>query len=90
MRMVPCGPALRAVSTPAVWRPARCRVTSYVAALFNFTGAAWLGYVSGALGLLLAGVAMYAAFALMLEDMRARRSYPSDVAARRTTQWKAT
>ncbi|MER7569092.1 GPR1/FUN34/YaaH family transporter [Streptomyces sp. NPDC097941] len=47
-----------------------------VAALFNFTGAAWLGYVSGALGLLLAGVAMYAAFALMLEDMRGQEVLP--------------
>ncbi|MBL1097728.1 acetate uptake transporter family protein [Streptomyces coffeae] len=47
-----------------------------VAALFNFTGVAWLGYVSGALGLLLAGVAMYAAFALMLEDMRGEEVLP--------------
>ncbi|MFI9584230.1 acetate uptake transporter family protein [Streptomyces sp. NPDC052236] len=47
-----------------------------VAALFNLTGATWLGYVSGALGLLLAGVAMYAAFALMLEDMRGQEVLP--------------
>ncbi|MFG3505560.1 GPR1/FUN34/YaaH family transporter [Streptomyces sp. NPDC047821] len=40
------------------------------AALANLTGAAWLGTLSGALGLLLALTAMYAAFALMLEDMR--------------------
>jgi succinate-acetate transporter protein len=47
-----------------------------VASLFNFTGAAWLGYISGAFGLLLAGVAMYAAFALMLEDMRGEEVLP--------------
>ncbi|MFI8192004.1 GPR1/FUN34/YaaH family transporter [Streptomyces sp. NPDC085946] len=47
-----------------------------VAALFNLTGAAWLGPVSGAFGLLLAGVAMYAAFALMLEDMRSEEVLP--------------
>ncbi|WP_030757194.1 acetate uptake transporter family protein [Streptomyces griseus] len=41
-----------------------------VAALSNLTGAAWLGHLSGALGMLLAVVALYAAFALMLEDMR--------------------
>lgn len=47
-----------------------------VASLFNFTGAAWLGYISGAFGLLLAGAAMYAAFALMLEDMRGEEVLP--------------
>ncbi|MFJ7494560.1 hypothetical protein ACIQZB_25815 [Streptomyces sp. NPDC097727] len=47
-----------------------------VTALFNFTGAAWLGYVSGALGLLLAGVAMYAAFAPALKDMRGEEVLP--------------
>ncbi|KUO17564.1 GPR1/FUN34/YaaH family transporter [Streptomyces dysideae] len=47
-----------------------------VASLFNFTGAAWLGYVSGAFGLLLAAVAVYAAFALMLEDMRGEEVLP--------------
>ncbi|MFF8831151.1 GPR1/FUN34/YaaH family transporter [Streptomyces sp. NPDC015131] len=41
-----------------------------VAALYNLTGADWLAPFSGGLGLLLAAVAMYAAFALMLEDMR--------------------
>ncbi|GAA1035903.1 hypothetical protein GCM10009566_01520 [Streptomyces murinus] len=40
------------------------------AGVFNLTGAHWLGYVSGALGLVLAAVAMFAAFALMLEDMK--------------------
>ncbi|MEV5550667.1 hypothetical protein AB0L35_31790 [Streptomyces sp. NPDC052309] len=41
-----------------------------VAALANLTGVDWAGTLSGALGLLLAAVAMYTAFALMLEDMR--------------------
>ncbi|MFJ6851840.1 acetate uptake transporter family protein [Streptomyces sp. NPDC091271] len=47
-----------------------------VAAVFNLTGAAWVGTVSGALGLVLAGVALYAAFALMLEDMRGEQVLP--------------
>ncbi|WP_326595832.1 GPR1/FUN34/YaaH family transporter [Streptomyces sp. NBC_01803] len=47
-----------------------------VAALYNLTGAEWLAYVSGAFGLLLAAVATYAAFALMLEDMRGEQVLP--------------
>ncbi|GAA2791220.1 GPR1/FUN34/YaaH family transporter [Kitasatospora sp. CM 4170] len=47
-----------------------------VAALANLTGAAWLGRVSGGLGLLLAAVALYTAFALMLEDMRGEQVLP--------------
>ncbi|MGW2180450.1 GPR1/FUN34/YaaH family transporter [Streptomyces sp. NPDC001732] len=47
-----------------------------VAALFNFTGATWVGYLSGALGMLLAVAALYAAFALMLEDMRGEEVLP--------------
>jgi succinate-acetate transporter protein len=47
-----------------------------VAALFNLTGVEWLSYLSGALGLLLAVVATYAAFALMLEDMRGEQVLP--------------
>ncbi|MFE7564110.1 acetate uptake transporter family protein [Kitasatospora sp. NPDC057500] len=46
------------------------------AALANLTGATWLGYLSGALGMLLAVVALYAAFALMLEDMRGEEVLP--------------
>ncbi|MFG3108950.1 acetate uptake transporter family protein [Streptomyces tendae] len=46
------------------------------AALANLTGAAWLGHLSGALGMLLAVVALYAAFALMLEDMRGEEVLP--------------
>ncbi|MFF5125932.1 GPR1/FUN34/YaaH family transporter [Streptomyces syringium] len=41
-----------------------------VAAAHQLTGVSWLGTASGALGLLLAAVAMYTAFALLLEDMR--------------------
>ncbi|EMF02133.1 hypothetical protein J7W19_27845 [Streptomyces mobaraensis NBRC 13819 = DSM 40847] len=47
-----------------------------VAAGHNLTGRAWLGTVSGTLGLLLAAVALYTAFALMLEDMRGARVLP--------------
>ncbi|MFJ7068563.1 GPR1/FUN34/YaaH family transporter [Streptomyces sp. NPDC101115] len=47
-----------------------------VAAAANLTGAHWLADLSGALGLLLAAVAMYAAFALMLEDMRGQEVLP--------------
>ncbi|MGW1926188.1 GPR1/FUN34/YaaH family transporter, partial [Streptomyces massasporeus] len=47
-----------------------------VAAAANLTGVHWLAGVSGALGLLLAAVAMYAAFALMLEDMRGQEVLP--------------
>lgn len=47
-----------------------------VAALANLTGVAWLGTLSGALGLLLAAVALYTAFALMLEDMRGEEVLP--------------
>ncbi|MFI8360474.1 GPR1/FUN34/YaaH family transporter [Streptomyces sp. NPDC085612] len=47
-----------------------------VAALANLTGASWTATLSGALGLLLAAVALYAAFALMLEDMHGRQVLP--------------
>ncbi|MFD8321229.1 GPR1/FUN34/YaaH family transporter [Kitasatospora purpeofusca] len=47
-----------------------------VAALSNLTGDARLGTLSGALGLLLAAVALYTAFALMLEDMRGEEVLP--------------
>ncbi|MGI5479437.1 GPR1/FUN34/YaaH family transporter [Streptomyces lavendofoliae] len=53
-----------------------------VAALANLTGAAWVGTLSGVLGLLLAAIALYTAFALMLEDRRAKRSCPSAAAGR--------
>lgn len=43
-----------------------------VAGLYGVSGQAWLGHVAGALGMLLAAVAMYAAHALMLEELRGR------------------
>ncbi|MET9441221.1 GPR1/FUN34/YaaH family transporter [Streptomyces sp. NPDC006610] len=47
-----------------------------VAALFSLTGAGWLGRISGVFGLLLAAVALYAAFAHMVEDMRGEEVLP--------------
>ncbi|MFJ4835782.1 hypothetical protein ACIP79_38650 [Streptomyces sp. NPDC088747] len=47
-----------------------------VAAAANLTGVHWLLDFSGALGLLLAVVATYAAFALVLEDMRGQEVLP--------------
>ncbi|QEV22054.1 hypothetical protein CP975_02630 [Streptomyces alboniger] len=47
-----------------------------VASAASLTGVHWIATVSGALGLLLAAVAMYAAFALMLEDMRGQEVLP--------------
>ncbi|MFE4517641.1 hypothetical protein ACFRMQ_25980 [Kitasatospora sp. NPDC056783] len=44
----------------------------FVAGLHGVSGVTWLGYVAGALGLLLAAVAMYAAYALMLEELRGK------------------
>ncbi len=46
------------------------------AAVFNLSGTPWVGTVSGVLGLVLASVALYAAFALMLEDMRGEQVLP--------------
>ncbi|AQT70882.1 GPR1/FUN34/YaaH family transporter [Streptomyces sp. fd1-xmd] len=47
-----------------------------VAALAGLTGVPWVAAVSGVLGLLLAAVALYTAFALMLEDMRGEEVLP--------------
>ncbi|MFJ5074374.1 GPR1/FUN34/YaaH family transporter [Streptomyces sp. NPDC088553] len=44
--------------------------------LGGITGAEWLTRTSGALGLVVALVAMYTAFALMLEDMRSEQVLP--------------
>ncbi|WP_416874286.1 GPR1/FUN34/YaaH family transporter [Kitasatospora sp. SC0581] len=46
----------------------------FVAGVYGLSGAAWLGHAAGALGLLLAAVAMYAAYALMLEELRGREA----------------
>ncbi|MFB9719742.1 GPR1/FUN34/YaaH family transporter [Planobispora longispora] len=76
--------ALFAVLMASVARPKRALwlvlVTAVprfaVAAAANLTGAPWLTTASGVLGLLLAAVALYAAFALMLEDMRGHEVLP--------------
>ncbi|SCG56881.1 hypothetical protein GA0070609_3213 [Micromonospora echinaurantiaca] len=47
-----------------------------VAGIYGLTGVAWLGHVAGALGLLLAGFCLYAAYALMLEDMKDEQILP--------------
>ncbi|GGS19893.1 hypothetical protein Snoj_20480 [Streptomyces nojiriensis] len=44
--------------------------------LAGLTGAEWLGRLAGGLGLLVALAAAYAAFALMLEDMRGEQVLP--------------
>ncbi|MFD5410470.1 hypothetical protein [Streptomyces nojiriensis] len=44
--------------------------------LAGLTGAEWLGRLAGGLGLLVALAATYAAFALMLEDMRGEQVLP--------------
>ncbi|MFF2614032.1 GPR1/FUN34/YaaH family transporter [Kitasatospora sp. NPDC058046] len=46
----------------------------FVAGVYGLSGAAWLGHAAGALGMLLAAVAMYAAYALMLEELRGREA----------------
>ncbi|WP_327739358.1 GPR1/FUN34/YaaH family transporter [Streptomyces nojiriensis] len=46
------------------------------AGLAGLTGAEWLGRLAGGLGLLVALAATYAAFALMLEDMRGEQVLP--------------
>ncbi|MEV6975990.1 hypothetical protein [Kitasatospora sp. NPDC093806] len=46
----------------------------FTAGLHGVSGAAWLGHLTGALGMLLAAVAMYAAYALMLEELRGREA----------------
>ncbi|MFE6870117.1 hypothetical protein ACFVFS_26620 [Kitasatospora sp. NPDC057692] len=44
----------------------------FTAGLFGVSGVEWLGQVAGALGMVLAAVAMYAAHALMLEELQGR------------------
>ncbi|MET8698093.1 GPR1/FUN34/YaaH family transporter [Kitasatospora sp. NPDC004723] len=44
----------------------------FVAGLHGVTGVHWLGQAAGALGMLLAAVAMYAAHALLLEELRGK------------------
>ncbi|MGW7368378.1 acetate uptake transporter family protein [Streptomyces sp. NPDC054841] len=47
-----------------------------VAGAYGLSGIDWLAHVAGAIGLLLSLVAMYAAYALMLEDMRGEQVLP--------------
>ncbi|MEU2394043.1 hypothetical protein [Streptomyces sp. NPDC007369] len=61
----------------ALWLVLCAAVPRFAAgAAYGLTGAHWAGAVSGALGLLLAATAVYAAFALMLEDMRGHAVLP--------------
>ncbi|MFB7469857.1 GPR1/FUN34/YaaH family transporter [Kitasatospora sp. NPDC056184] len=56
-----------------LWLLLMVAVPRYLTAgLFGVSGVEWLGRVAGALGMLLAAVAMYAAYALMLEELRGR------------------
>ncbi|RPE31852.1 GPR1/FUN34/YaaH family transporter [Kitasatospora cineracea] len=73
------GALMAAVTRPkrALWFVLLASLPRWAAAgLSGLTGAGWLTHASGALGLLVAIVAMYTAFALMLEDMRAEEVLP--------------
>ncbi|TQF01632.1 hypothetical protein E6W39_04455 [Kitasatospora acidiphila] len=61
----------------ALWLLLLIAVPRYLAAgLFGVSGAAWLGHTAGALGMVLAVVAMYAGYALMLEELQGREILP--------------
>ncbi|WP_405752699.1 GPR1/FUN34/YaaH family transporter [Streptomyces sp. NBC_00012] len=73
------GALMTAVTRPkrALWFVLVVSVPRWAATgLSGLTGAEWLTRTSGALGLVVALVAMYAAFALMLEDMRSEEVLP--------------
>ncbi|MER7578795.1 GPR1/FUN34/YaaH family transporter [Kitasatospora sp. NPDC097691] len=73
------GALMTAVTRPkrALWFVLAASLPRWAATgLSGLTGAEWLTRTSGALGLLVALVAMYAAFALMLEDMRSEEVLP--------------
>ncbi|MER7771104.1 GPR1/FUN34/YaaH family transporter [Kitasatospora sp. NPDC096140] len=73
------GALMTAVTRPkrALWFVLAASLPRWAATgLAGLTGAEWLTRTSGALGLLVALVATYAAFALMLEDMRAEEVLP--------------
>lgn len=73
------GALMTAVTRPkrALWLVLVASLPRWTATgLSGLTGAEWLTRTSGALGLLVALVAMYAAFALMLEDMRSEEVLP--------------
>uniref|UniRef100_UPI0035D9E71B acetate uptake transporter family protein n=1 Tax=Kitasatospora sp. NPDC056181 TaxID=3345737 RepID=UPI0035D9E71B len=73
------GALMTAVTRPkrALWFVLAVSLPRWAATgLSGLTGAEWLTRTSGALGLVVALVAMYAAFALMLEDMRSEEVLP--------------
>ncbi|GAA4839168.1 hypothetical protein GCM10023235_13080 [Kitasatospora terrestris] len=73
------GALMAAVTRPkrALWFVLLVSLPRWAATgLSGLTGAEWLTRTSGALGLLVALVAMYTAFALMLEDMRTEEVLP--------------
>ncbi|MEU6883233.1 GPR1/FUN34/YaaH family transporter [Streptomyces sp. NPDC046712] len=73
------GALMAAVTRPkrALWLVLVVSLPRWAATgLSGLTDAEWLTRTSGALGLLVALVAMYAAFALMLEDMRSEEVLP--------------
>ncbi|MCX5203352.1 GPR1/FUN34/YaaH family transporter [Streptomyces sp. NBC_00237] len=73
------GALMTAVTRPkrALWLVLAVSLPRWAATgLGGVTGAEWLTRTSGALGLVVALVAMYTAFALMLEDMRSEQVLP--------------
>ncbi|GLX22688.1 MULTISPECIES: GPR1/FUN34/YaaH family transporter [Streptomyces] len=73
------GALMTAVTRPkrALWLVLAVSLPRWAATgLAGVTGAEWLTRTSGALGLLVAAVAAYTAFALMLEDMRSEQVLP--------------
>lgn len=73
------GALMTAVTRPkrALWLVLAVSLPRWAATgLSGLTGTEWLTRTSGALGLLVALVATYAAFALMLEDMRSEEVLP--------------
>ncbi|WP_432127963.1 GPR1/FUN34/YaaH family transporter [Streptomyces sp. bgisy082] len=73
------GALMTAVTRPkrALWLVLAVSLPRWAATgLAGVTGAEWLTRTSGALGLVVALVAMYTAFALMLEDMRSEQVLP--------------
>ncbi|MEU6313596.1 hypothetical protein [Streptomyces sp. NPDC047014] len=73
------GALMAAVTRPkrALWLVLVVSLPRWAATgLAGLTGADWLGYTAGAFGLLVALVSAYAAYALMLEDMRGEEVLP--------------
>ncbi|MFF4298519.1 GPR1/FUN34/YaaH family transporter [Streptomyces vinaceus] len=73
------GALMAAVTRPkrALWLVLVVYLPRWVATgLGGLTGTPWLTHTAGALGILVALVATYAAFALMLEDMRSEEVLP--------------